>query len=185
YMIPSTLSVPLWLPLARRFGKIRLWMFSMILTGLSFGAMFGLLWIETLEARLAYIMVAAVLAGLAAGCGGTIAPSIQGDVIDWDEYTTGERKEGSYFAAWNFVFKSAAGVMLLLTGFVLDLSGFVPNQPQTQTVQIAILTLYALFPLVCYAIATLLFTRFRLDEAAHGEIRAAIDARRETPPKAQ
>jgi GPH family glycoside/pentoside/hexuronide:cation symporter len=67
YMIPSTLSVPLWLPLARRFGKIRLWMFSMILTGLSFGAIFGLLWIETLEARLAYIMVAAVLAGLAAG----------------------------------------------------------------------------------------------------------------------
>jgi len=185
YMIPSTLSVPLWLPLARRFGKIRLWMFSMILTGLSFGAIFGLLWIETLEARLAYIMVAAVLAGLAAGCGGTIAPSIQGDVIDWDEYTTGERKEGSYFAAWNFVFKSAAGVMLLLTGFMLDLSGFVPNQPQTQTVQIAILTLYALFPLVCYAIGTLLFTRFRLDEAAHGEIRAAIDARRETPPKAQ
>lgn len=195
YMIPSTLSVPLWLPLARRFGKIRLWMFSMILTGLSFGSMFALVFIDSLELRLGYITVAAVLAGLAAGCGGTIAPSIQGDVIDWDEYTTGERKEGSYFAAWNFVFKSAAGVMLLLTGFVLDLSGFVPNQPQTQTVQIAILTLYALFPLVCYTIGTLLFARFSLDESAHAEIRAAIDARRDdarrsdarhnVPPRAQ
>jgi len=34
YMIPSTISVPMWIPLSRKFGKIRLWMFSMILTGL-------------------------------------------------------------------------------------------------------------------------------------------------------
>jgi len=27
--------VPLWLPLSRRFGKIRLWIFSMLLTGAS------------------------------------------------------------------------------------------------------------------------------------------------------
>ena len=56
----------------------------------------------------------------AAGCGGTVGPSIQGDVIDYDEFLTGERKEGSYFSAWSFVQKSATGVMLLLTGFVLQ-----------------------------------------------------------------
>lgn len=177
YMVPSTLSVPLWLPLSRRFGKIRLWLFSMLLTGFAFGSVFLLLFIDSLELKLALIMGAAVLAGLAAGCGGTVAPSIQGDVIDYDELVTGERKEGSYFAAWNFVFKSAAGVMLLLTGFALDLSGFVPNQPQTFTVQATIMTLYALFPLVCYAIGAWLFRHFRLDEAAHAEIRAALDAR--------
>ena len=38
YMVPSSLSVPMWLPLSRRFGKVRLWMFSMLLTGVSFGA---------------------------------------------------------------------------------------------------------------------------------------------------
>lgn len=40
YMLPSSASVPLWLPLSRRFGKIRVWMGGMILTGVSFGAMF-------------------------------------------------------------------------------------------------------------------------------------------------
>ena len=177
YMIPSTFSVPMWIPLSRRFGKIRLWMFSMLLTGVSFGAMFAIPFCDTLTARLWIIFVAAFFAGLAAGAGGTIGPSVQGDVIDYDEFKTGERKEGSYFAAWNFTYKSAMGVMLLLTGFVLEFAGFVPNEPQTMQVQLAMVSLYGLLPLVCYLIGAALFSRFRLDESAHREIRAALDAR--------
>ncbi len=175
YMVPSALSVPLWIPLSRRFGKIRLWMFSMILTGLAFGGMFALPFLATVEARLTVIIVLATLAGAAAGCGGTIAPSIQGDVIDYDELATSERKEGSYFAAWNFVHKLALGVMLGLTGFTLGVAGFVPNQEQTMTVQLAMVTLYGLFPLVCYTVGTLMFSRFKLDERAHSDIRRALD----------
>lgn len=177
YMVPSTLSVPMWIPLSRRFGKVRLWMFSMVLTGVSFGSMFALPFIDGLLAKSIYISVAAVFAGLAAGCGGTLSPSVQGDVIDYDELMTGERKEGSYFAAWNFVYKSGIGVMLLLTGFVLQFSGFVPNQPQTMTVQVAMVTLYGLFPLVCYLMGAFLFRRFKLDEAAHAGIRDELDRR--------
>ena len=176
YMVPSSLSVPLWLPLSRRYGKVRLWMFSMILTGLSFGSMFGLLYVDGVTEKIVYICVAAFFAGLAAGCGGTLSPSIQGDVIDYDEMVTGERKEGSYFAAWNFVYKGATGVMLLLTGFVLQFSGFVPNQEQTYEVKVAILTLYGIFPLVCYGIGAFLFRKFSLDEAAHAEIRKNLEA---------
>ena len=175
YMVPSAASVPLWLPLSRRFGKVRLWMFSMVLTGVSFGGMFVLPFLDTVELRLVTIFVLAFFAGLAAGAGGTIGPSVQGDVIDYDEHLTGERKEGSYFAAWNFVYKSAMGVMLALTGFVLQASGFVPNEEQTMTVQVAMVSLYGLFPLICYAVGAALFSRFRLDEAAHAEIRAQLD----------
>ena len=177
YMVPSTFSVPLWIPLSRRFGKVRLWMFSLGLTGLSFGSMFALPFLDGVGLRIVYICVAAAFAGLAAGCGGTLSPSIQGDVIDYDEMVTGERKEGSYFAAWNFVYKSAIGVMLLLTGFVLQFSGFVPNQEQTMTVQVAMVTLYGLFPLVCYTIGAIMFSRFKLDEKAYLEIRRTLDER--------
>jgi len=177
YMVPSSLSVPLWIPLSRRFGKVRLWMFSMVMTGVSFGSMFALPFLEGTTVKIVYICVAAAFAGLAAGCGGTLSPSIQGDVIDYDEMVTGERKEGSYFAAWNFVYKGATGVMLLLTGFVLQLSGFVPNQEQAMTVQLSIVTLYGLFPLVCYSIGAFLFRKFELDETEHARIRAALDAR--------
>ena len=178
YMIPSTLFVPMWIPLSKRFGKIRVWMGGMMLTGLSFGGMFFLPFIDSLDQRLLWIIFLAAFAGLAAGCGGTLGPSVQGDVIDYDEYQTGERKEGSYFAAWNFVYKSALGVMLLLTGFVLDFAGFVPNQEQTMQVQLAMVSLYGLFPLVCYTIGAILFSRFTLDEQAYAVIRTELDARR-------
>ena len=178
YMIPSTISVPMWIPLSRRFGKIRLWIFSMVLTGVSFGVMFSLPFIETEVARIWVIVIAAIFAGLAAGCGGTVAPSIQGDVIDYDEYLTGERKEGSYFSAWSFVQKSATGVMLLLTGFVLQASGFVPNAPQSMTTQVAMVSLYGMFPLVCYAIGSVMMLRFKLDESEHGRIREELRRRR-------
>jgi GPH family glycoside/pentoside/hexuronide:cation symporter len=168
----------MWIPLSRRFGKIRLWIFSMLLTGFSFGAMFALPFLEGTTVKIIYISVLAAFAGLAAGCGGTVSPSIQGDVIDYDEYVTGERKEGSYFAAWNFVYKGAYGVMLLLTGFVLQFSGFVPNQEQTMTVQIAMVTLYGLLPLVCYLIGAALFSRFKFDETAHRKVRAELDRRK-------
>ncbi len=179
YMVPSTLSVPMWLPLSRKFGKIRLWMFSMTLTGLSFGGMFMLPFLGTMDAKIAVIFILAFFAGLSAGCGGTIAPSIQSDIIDYDEYLTGERKEGSYFAAFNFSYKSATGVMIFITGYVLQFSGFVPNEVQTMTVQVAMVTLYGLFPLVCYAIGTLMFSRFTLDENEHAKIREELRKRAE------
>lgn len=175
YMLPSSASVPMWLPLSRRFGKIRVWIGGMLLTGVSFGAMFLLPFLDDVDTRLTWIIVMAFFAGLANGCGGTLGPSVQGDVIDYDEHLTGERKEGAYFAAWNFVQKGALGVMLLLTGFVLEYSGFVPNQEQTMTVKMAMITLYGLFPLVCYLIGAYMFTKFKLDEFAHSEIRAGLD----------
>jgi GPH family glycoside/pentoside/hexuronide:cation symporter len=178
YMIPSSLFVPMWIPLSKRYGKIKVWMAGMVMTGVSFGGMFVLPFLDTLDERLMVIIVLAFFAGLANGCGGTLGPSVQGDVIDFDEYQTGERKEGSYFAAWNFVYKSALGVMLLLTGFVLDFAGFVPNQEQTMQVKLAMVSLYGLFPLVCYTIGAILFSRFKLDEEAYEVIRTELDARR-------
>lgn len=178
YMIPSTFSVPIWLPLSRRFGKIKLWIFSQLLTGVSFGGMFVMPFLDTEIARLWVIFVLAFTAGLAAGCGGTVGPSVQADVIDYDEYRTGERKEGSYFAAWNFVHKSAIGVMALITGYVLQFSGYVPNVEQTMTVKIALMTLYSILPLICYLYGAWLFSKFKLDENAHAEIRAELEKRR-------
>ena len=172
YMVASIVSVPLWLPLARRFGKKALWIFSMWLTTFAFGMM----WFLEAGSWL-LISVLAVLGGLAGGCGASVGPSVQSDVIDYDEFVTHERKEGSYFAAWNFVFKAASGITIFLTGWVLTASGFTPHQAQTETAKTAILALYSLFPLVCYAIAAVVFTRFGLGESEHREIRAELDRR--------
>jgi sugar (glycoside-pentoside-hexuronide) transporter len=173
YMLASVCFVPIWLPLSRRFGKKGLWLGSMLLTALSFGAMFFLG-----EGTVALLMVLAFFAGTAASCGNMVGPSIQADVIDWDEHATGERKEGAYFAAWTFIFKVANGLIQWLTGVVLTFSGYVPNAEQTPAVKVTILALYGLFPMVCYLIGAALFARFRLDEASYSAIRSDLDARK-------
>ena len=173
YMLASILFVPAWLPLSRRFGKKALWLASMLATAVSFGAMIFLG-----EGTVTLLMVLAFAAGTAASCGNMIGPSIQADVIDWDEHATGERKEGAYFAAWTLVFKIANGLIQGLTGFVLTFSGYVPKMEQTAQVKFTILALYGLFPMACYLIGSALFARFKLDEASYTEIRAAIDARK-------
>jgi GPH family glycoside/pentoside/hexuronide:cation symporter len=178
YMIPSVFSVPLWLPLSRRMGKKNMWIFSMVVTGLGFGGMFFLK-----EGSDTLISVLAVVCGLGAGSGAVVAPSIQADVIDYDEYRSGKRKEGAYFATWNFAFKSATGLTLMVTGFVLSFSGFVPNVEQTEDAKFALLVLYALFPLTCYLSAALIFTRFGLDEKQYRVIREALDVRVEEARK--
>ena len=173
YMVASFLFVPVWLPLSRRFGKKALWLASMMLTAVSFGSMFFLA-----EGTLVLMTVLAIAAGTAASCGAIVGPSIQADVIDWDEHATGERKEGAYFAAWNFVFKVATGLTQALTGFVLTFSGYLPNIEQTPTVKVTLLALYGLFPMACYLIGSLLFARFKLDEAGYAVIRTDLDSRR-------
>jgi GPH family glycoside/pentoside/hexuronide:cation symporter len=90
---------------------------------------------------------------------------------------TGERKEGSYFAAFNFAYKSATGVMILITGYVLQFAGFVPNQLQSMDVQVSMVFLYGLFPFICYTIGAAMFARFTLDEETHSKMRQEMAER--------
>jgi Na+/melibiose symporter-like transporter len=53
----------------------------------------------------------------------------------------------------------------------------VPNQEQTEVTKLALLVLYAIFPLVCYLIGALIFTRFNLNEAEYKKIRDILDRR--------
>ena len=99
-------------------------------------------------------------------------------MIDFDEYRTGERKEGVYFAGWSFVQKLAGGIMVAVVGFSLELSGYVENAAvQSQSVKDVITFLAAGIPLIGYGIGSLAFTRFDLSEAEHTRIRTEIDAR--------
>lgn len=174
YAVPSAASVPLWLKLSKVYGKKKLWLFSMTMSSACFGAMMFLG-----EGDVAMISITAVVLGTVAGAGAILAPSIQADVIDYDELQTGERKEGTYFAAWNFVFKLATGITLVLTGFALDLAGFVPNVAQSETARTTLLVLYGFFPMVCFLLGALIFYRhFTLDEEAHLEVRRQLDARK-------
>lgn len=169
----SVLSIPLWVRASRRFGKRQVWVGAMVAFAFAFGST-----VFVGENDVALISVLLIVAGIAAGCGGAVGPSILADVIDYDESVTGERREGIYSASWGFAIKAANASIILLTGFVLQLSGFRPNVDQTATAELAIRLLYAGAPFTMFLTGAWLFRRFRLDEREHARIRATIEQRR-------
>jgi GPH family glycoside/pentoside/hexuronide:cation symporter len=172
YFLPNLVLPPLWVRLARSVGKKRVWLGAMAVMWVGYG---GLLFLGEGDGWL--MIVLGAIAGTGGSCGNVIAPSVKADVIDWDEHRTGERKEGAYFAVWAFVRKGATGLTAMLTGFGLQLAGFVPNVEQSEVARWTILGFFGGLPAVCYLIGTVLFARFRLDEAEHARIRRELDAR--------
>lgn len=173
YVIPSFVLAPLWNRLSRRTGKRQLWLVAMSIAAVAYTAHSFLG-----EGMLIFWGCISAIQGATAGVGNVIGPSIKADVIDYDEWKTGERKEGAYLAVWTFVQKTAGGLCAILLGFSLQLSGFEPNAEQSQTTQWTILALYGALPGACYAVGTWLLFRFRLDASEHARIRAELDARK-------
>lgn len=170
FFAASLLSIPVWIRLGRRFEKKPILLAHMVMAGTAIGSMYFVG-----AGDVTPFLTLAALGGMASGCGDVIFPSLQADVIDWDEHRTGERKEGVYFAAWNFAAKTAVGFSAVVTGYALARSGFVPNRAQPESALHAIRMLISLFPLVCYGAGALLFLRFRLSEASHAAIREELD----------
>ena len=172
YTASILLTIPVWVALSKRFGKKRAWLGGMLVAIVGY---FTLFFVG--EGTLALMCAVVCLTGAASSAGTVVGPSVQADVIDWDEHATGERKEGSYYSTFTFLQKTSAGVMAMLTGLALQASGFVPNEAQSEETQLVMRALIALVPMGCFIAGAAIFSRFRLSEAEHAEIRRALDAR--------
>ena len=168
----ALLSIPLWIRLSLRYGKKEVWVCSLTAKILVFAACF------TLSAGdFQFMLVASVLVGFFNGCGSVIGSSLKADVVDWDEARTGERKEGAYFATWNFVQKLAGGVSIWLIGLVLSGTGFVPNEAQGEGARLGILVLCSIVPAAFHLVAVAMLTRFSLDQEEHRKVMQEAEER--------
>ncbi len=162
-------AIPFWVRASHRFGKRDVWRVAMVGSALSFGGTFFVG-----ENDIASLAVLLALAGISSGCGSTVAPSILADVIDFDEYRSGERKEGAYSATSGFAIKAAHAMIILITGLFLQFSGFEPNVEQSDGVKLAFRSIYAGTPFVMFLVGMVIFGRFRLDQREHQRIRLAM-----------
>ena len=177
YLISAGASTPLWVWLAGRFSKGRVWFSAMLCTGLGFTAMF---WVTFLDqpGQLILMPIVTLIVGAAAGCGSILSSSVLSDIIDYDEVETGERREGAYFACWNFTIKFSVGFMALLVGVLLDFVGYVPGAEQSFSVVLAIMILYCLFPATAHFVGATLFKyKFRFGQDDHARVRAVLNER--------
>jgi GPH family glycoside/pentoside/hexuronide:cation symporter len=122
------------------------------------------------------------LVGGSLACTFIIPASIKSDIIDYDELMTGDRKEGSYFAAWNLLQKLAGAAAIGIAGLALQAIGYRANAVQDPATSQAILTLFAGVPLGLHLIAVALLLRLRMNAAEHEQIRNALEGRRLVSP---
>ena len=167
----ALLSFPLWFPLSRRFGKRDPWIAANIIKCMVFASMFFMDGTSAVPIWLTIIAMGAVQPA-----GMILAPSIKADVIDLDEYRTGQRKEGAYVATWNLASKLATGIAILVAGFALEAIGFESGMdPGAESAQM-IRALFAGMPLIMHLLGLVLLFRFHLDADEHARIRAVLDA---------
>lgn len=173
FVISSIVAIPVWIRLTARFGKAPIWRVALTGAALAFGGV-GL--VQPGDVVLVGALM--VVSGIFIGCGTMVGPSLLADVIDSDEYETGERKEGVYSAAWGFVMKTSNATVVLLTGAALQFSDFTPNEEQSESVLWLLRGIVGGLPLVAMTGGAWVLRRFTLDAEAHARIRQAIDERR-------
>jgi glycoside/pentoside/hexuronide:cation symporter, GPH family len=172
-LIAGLLGVPVWLRIAPGFEKrtmVRVSMLGVLLVILGLAAV--------PEGGIVHVIGLCALGGLVSAGMDVVGPSLQADVIDWDELHSGRRSEGVYFALWALVQTGALALAGALTGFALTAMGFVPNAVQSPETRLALRIWSALIPALLFGAGVVLFLRSRLSSAEHARMRAAIEARR-------
>jgi GPH family glycoside/pentoside/hexuronide:cation symporter len=115
----AVVSLPLWTYVARRFSKRIAYVM-----GMTFWALVQCLVILIQPFQFSFILILSVLAGISVSTAHVLPDAIFPDVIEWGELRTGERHEGIYYGAKNFVRKATGAVAIFLGLQVLGWSGY-------------------------------------------------------------
>ena len=173
YFVTGILCLPVWVRLAGRLGKKEAWIAAMLVNT---GAFVGVFFLGPGN-KILYGFLA-VASGIGFGATLALPSAIQADVIDYDEYRSGRRREGQYIGLWSIAKKLAAAVGVGIGLAVLGTTGYTPNVEQTETVRLALRVLYALVPSVCNLAAIAIVVFYPISSAVHSRIRWAIEQKR-------
>ena len=128
--VTALVSLPFWLWVSKRWNKRIAY-----IAGVAFWAVVQLTLMSlTAETSLPILMALCVLAGIGVGAAHVLPWSIFPDAVEWDEWQTGERHEGTFYSLLTLAQKIAASIAIPLTLVILDLTGYMANsafQPQT------------------------------------------------------
>ncbi|TGN19397.1 MFS transporter [Leptospira idonii] len=127
FLMVLMLSIVFWVWVAKKVGKKIPAFFGIFLLGVLTVIAYPLFPYGEIRPPL----IVAFLGGIFAGSI-LIMDSILTDVVDYDEWKTGEKREGLYFGFWKMGVKFSQAIGIAITGFLLDFIGFDANS-QTQS----------------------------------------------------
>ena len=163
----GVVTLPVFVRLARQFGKRQVWILSFVLSFTCQALLTALPSFIYGDSAAPWVMFFFMIGGMAFSTGQFLGPSMQADVIDYDELYTGKRREGQYGALWSIVTKFAIIPSSAIPLAVLATLGFEPNVDQPEAVRWAIRLLYAGVPGTMMLAAIFIAVRYPIDERVH------------------
>jgi len=166
-------AAPIWAQIGYRIGKHR----AAVAGELAQAAInVGLLLV--VPGQIGLLLALTLAQGLTQGSGNLMLRSMVADIADEHRLRTGEDRTALFFSAFSLSTKAgmaaAVGIALPLVGWL----GFDPRvASNTPEALHGLLAVFALGPAVAHLLSAWLIHGFPLDEAAHTEIRRALDER--------
>ena len=132
-----------------------------------------------LPAGAAAIYAVAAVAGLGFSSQWVCPHSMIPDCIEYDELTTGERREGIYYGMNAMAGKVTGALGSAICGWGLSLTGYVENAAQTATALMGIRVMFALLPAALLLVCVPLLIKYPITRESHAKVVEELKARRE------
>lgn len=147
-------------PLAARWGKARV---AVVAATLSAGASLALF--AAGFGSLAVVLALGAIGGVADGLGDVSRTSMLADTVDFGQWRTGKRQEGTVFATNIFTTKVASALAGALAAFLLAAVGYVANTEQPPGTLQGLHAAFTLVPALLAALSVVPLLRYPLTEA--------------------
>lgn len=131
--ITAIIFLPFWVKISKTIGKKKSFTIGM-------GSLAIILAIFSIINVKSYFIVyfLAFLSGFGVACAHVIPWAMIPDVIEYDELKTGQRREGIFNGVISFMQQLSSSAAMLFIGFILKISGYVPNAVQKKSALIGI-----------------------------------------------
>ncbi|MBF0198008.1 MAG: MFS transporter [Planctomycetes bacterium] len=178
YMVCSLMMIPVFRKLSEKIGKVKCLAISMTLVLFSNTTT----WL-TFNPEYPYLMLVNTIF---IGCGYAglwlMIPSMQADIVDYDELQTGTRREGSFASIFSWVLKLSFCVGFLISGPLLEYTGFDSKLEgqQSEAVLTNMRLGFLIVPIVSLILALIFLRFFSITPEKAKEMREKLEAIRGT-----
>ena len=173
--VSAIVSLPLWNLLARRWDKR-----IAFIAGVSFWTAVQLVIVSLGPATPLWLLfVLCVLAGVGVGAAHVLPWSILPDAIEYNEYKTGVRQEGTFYSVVTLAQKVASSVAIPLCLLLLQVSGYRPNlAEQPPSALLAIRLAMGVLPGLLLGLGTFCAVRYPLRRKEFAQITEFLEQKR-------
>lgn len=171
------LSLPVWSKISNQYGKRKALLWGLMIWVL--GQVAWLIVAPTSPVYVVYIIGAVV--GIGYGVAHVLPWAMLPDVVDMDEVETGRKREGLYAGVMTFFMKMTNSIAIFLIGLILEFSGYVANEVQSEITLTTIKWTMTIAPGIFVVIALIATFLYPFSKEYHLNIRAKIEQNNNLP----